>query len=79
MIKLNLTDEESKMVCGFLQAVLEMVEAKPHLTLLDKERTTAVLTTIMCKLETEIEAKRIKSAFEQTIEFATMMVEKEKY
>jgi hypothetical protein len=54
MLQINLTEEESKMTCGFLQAVLEMVEAKPQLTLLDKEHTTAVLTTIMCKLEKEI-------------------------
>jgi hypothetical protein len=74
MINLNLTEEESKMTCGFLQAVLEMVQAKPHLTLLDKEHTTAVLTSIMSKLETQIEAQRVKSAFEQTIEFATKMV-----
>jgi hypothetical protein len=55
MINLNLTEEESKMTCGFLQAVLEIVEAKPKLELLDKENTTAVLTNIMRKLETEIE------------------------
>ena len=54
MINLNLTEEESKMTCGFLQAVLEIVEAKPKLELLDKENTTAVLTNIMRKLETEI-------------------------
>jgi hypothetical protein len=55
MINLNLTEEESKMTCGFLQAVLEIVEAKPKLELLDKENTTAVLTNIMRKLETELE------------------------
>jgi hypothetical protein len=55
MINLNLTEEESKMTCGFLQAVLEIVEAKPQLELLDKEHTTAVLTSIMSKLETELQ------------------------
>ena len=54
MLQINLNEEESKMLCGFLQAVLEIVEAKPYLTLLDKENTTAVLTSIMSKLETEI-------------------------
>jgi len=54
MINLNLTEEESKMVCGFLQAVLEMVEEKPELTFLDKENTTAVLTSIMSKLEHQL-------------------------
>jgi len=54
MINLNLTEEESKMTCGFLQAVLEMVAERPRLTLLDKEHTTAVLTNVMSKLETEI-------------------------
>jgi hypothetical protein len=54
MLQINLTEEESKMVCGFLQAVLEMVEAKPQLTLLDKEHTTEVLTSIMSKVEKEI-------------------------
>jgi hypothetical protein len=57
MINLNLTEEESKMTCGFLQAVLEIVEAKPHLELLDKENTTAVLTSIMSKLETELQTQ----------------------
>jgi hypothetical protein len=55
MLQINLTEEESKMTCGFLQAVLEIVEAKPQLELLDKEHTTAVLTSIMSKLETQIE------------------------
>jgi hypothetical protein len=57
MINLNLTEEESKMTCGFLQAVLEIVEAKPQLELLDKEHTTAVLTSIMSKLETELQTQ----------------------
>jgi hypothetical protein len=74
MLQINLTEEESKMTCGFLQAVLEIVEAKPQLELLDKENTTAVLTSVMSKLETEIESARVKSAFEQTIVFATNMV-----
>ena len=74
MLQINLTEEESKMMCGFLQAVLEIVEAKPQLELLDKENTTAVLTSVMSKLETEIESARVKSAFEQTIVFATNMV-----
>ena len=57
MINLNLTEEESKMTCGFLQAVLEIVADKPDLTLLDKEHTTAVLTSIMSKLETELQTQ----------------------
>ena len=79
MIQINLTEEESKMTCGFLQAVLEIVEAKPKLELLDKENTTAVLTSIMSKLETEIEAQRVKSVLEQTIVVAIKMVAEEKY
>ena len=79
MIQINLTEEESKMTCGFLQAVLEIVEAKPKLELLDKEHTTAVLTSIMSKLETEIEVQRVKSALEQTIVVAIKMVAEEKY
>jgi hypothetical protein len=54
MININLTEEESKMMCGFLQAVLEAVAEKPHLTYLDKANTTAVLTCVMSKLETQI-------------------------
>ena len=54
MLQINLNDEESKMLCGFLQAVLEIVAEKPYLTLLEKENTTAVLTSIMGKLQIEL-------------------------
>ena len=54
MLQINLNDEESKMLCGFLQAVLEIVAEKPYLTLLEKENTTAVLTSIMSKLQIEL-------------------------
>jgi hypothetical protein len=55
MINLNLTDEESKMTCGLLQSVLEMVAANREESILEETNTTALMISVLGKLETELE------------------------
>jgi hypothetical protein len=55
MIQLNLTQQESLILYGFLQSVLEKVYATPELELIDRERTTNALESIMSNIATQIE------------------------
>jgi hypothetical protein len=51
MLQLNLTKQEIIMLFGFLQGVLESVNEKPEMELVDKKNTTALITSILGKVE----------------------------
>jgi hypothetical protein len=53
MPQINLTPEENNMLYGFIQGILEVVAEKPEMELPNKEHTTAVMTNVMRKVETE--------------------------
>lgn len=55
MIQLNLTAQESIILCGFLQGCLEKVYATPELELIDRENTTNALESMMDKVVYELE------------------------
>jgi len=55
MIQLNLTPQESLILYGFLQSVLEKVYDSPELELIDRERTTNAIESMMVKIMTEID------------------------
>lgn len=52
MPQINLTPQETIVLCGFITGVLEIVTEKPDLELDDKENTTMLLTNVLAKLET---------------------------
>ena len=54
MPQINLTPEELLILQGFMYGILEIVEEKPEMELPNKEHTTAVLTSIMDKIHTEL-------------------------
>jgi hypothetical protein len=55
MIQLNLTQQESLILYGFLQSVLEKVYDSPELELIDRERTTNALESMMSNIATQID------------------------
>ena len=57
MPQINLTPQETIILCGFLTGVLEVVDEKPELELQDKENTTALITSVLTKLETELQTQ----------------------
>lgn len=55
MIRLELTPQETIVLYGFMEGMLEKVNATPELELIDRENTTALITSIMHKVADELE------------------------
>jgi hypothetical protein len=55
MLQINLTPQETIILYGFMQGMLEKVHASPELELIDRENTTALIESIMQKVATELE------------------------
>ena len=55
MIKLELTPQETVLLYGFLEGVLNKVNESPELELIDRKNTTALITSIMSKVADEYE------------------------
>jgi hypothetical protein len=55
MIPINLTPQETILLYGFLEGVLDKVHSTPDLELIDKENTTTLLESIMGKIATQLE------------------------
>jgi hypothetical protein len=55
MIRLELTPQETIILYGFMQGMIEKVNASPELELIDRENTTALIESIMYKVATELE------------------------
>jgi len=54
MPQINLTRAENNMLYGFIQGVLEIVEQKTEMELEGKENTTALLKSVLSKVQTEL-------------------------
>jgi hypothetical protein len=57
MIQINLTPQETILLYGFLEGVLNKVNTTPDLELINKENTTLLLESIMGKVADELETK----------------------
>ena len=57
MIQLQLTPQETVLLYGFLEGVLNVVDTKPELELHDRENTTNLLTSIMGKVANQLETQ----------------------
>jgi hypothetical protein len=57
MIQLNLTPQETVLLYGFLEGVLNKVHSTPDLELINRENTTNLLTSIMGKVADQIETQ----------------------
>jgi len=57
MIQINLTPQETILLYGFLEGVLNKVNSTPDLELINKENTTLLLESIMGKVADELETK----------------------
>ena len=55
MIRLELTPQETIILYGFMQGILEQVNQSPDLELLDRKNTTALIESIMCKVADQLE------------------------
>ena len=55
MIRLELTPQETIILYGFMQGILEQVNKSPDLELLDRKNTTALIESIMCKVADQLE------------------------
>lgn len=55
MITLELTPQETVLLYGFLEGVLNKVNESPELELMDRKNTTALITSIMSKVADEYE------------------------
>jgi hypothetical protein len=88
MPQINLTPQETLMLTGFIAGVLEIVEEKSEMELVNKENTTAQLKSVMSKLEVLLEINSQETitgvltapaAVELQTEDTTKMVSEEKY
>lgn len=88
MMQINLTPQETLVIFGFLKGVLEVVDEHSELELQDKENTTALITSVIYKLETLLENNSQETitgvltapaAVELQTEDETKMVAEEKY
>ena len=57
MIQLQLTPQETVLLYGFLEGVLNVVDTKPELELHDRENTTNLLVSIMGKVADQLETQ----------------------
>ena len=55
MINLNLTAQETVLLYGFLEGVLNKVNESPDLELINRENTTNLLMSIMGKVADQLE------------------------
>ena len=55
---LNLTQTEALTLYGFMEMLMNKVDAAPDLELIDRENTTALITGVMKKIADELENQR---------------------
>ena len=58
MMTLNLTQTEALTLYGFMEMLMNKVDAAPDLELIDRENTTALITGVMKKIADELENQR---------------------